>query len=91
MLLPVILLSISLSLDAFFVGLSYGIRQIGIPIFSKMILFCISFGCAFVSITAGSSMAGWVPESWSRAIGAGILLLMGFFFNHQRAQTSGGR
>lgn len=73
----IILLAISLSLDAFGVGLSYGIRKIKIPIFSKVIICFFSIFYAGIALIGGKSLATFLPQNISKIIGITILFVMG--------------
>jgi putative sporulation protein YtaF len=73
----VVLLAVSLSLDAFGVGLSYGVRKIKIPIFSKIIICFFSIFYAGISLICGKYLASFLPQNISKVIGITILLVMG--------------
>ena len=54
MLINLLLLAITLSLDSLGVGITYGIRDIKIATSSKIILFFLSFIIILISLTIGS-------------------------------------
>ncbi len=72
-----ILLIISLNIDAAFVGLSYGIRRIKVPISSIAILTCISVCCFFASFSAGQALGKLLPSEYAKLIGCFILFAIG--------------
>lgn len=73
----IILLAISLSLDAFGVGLSYGVRKIKIPMLSKIIICFFSIFYAGIALIGGKSLALFLPQNISKIIGITILFVMG--------------
>ncbi|AUG58744.1 sporulation membrane protein YtaF [Acetivibrio saccincola] len=73
----VVLLAISLSLDAFGVGLSYGVRKIKIPILSKIIICFFSIFYAGIALIGGKYLASFLPQNISKIIGITILFGMG--------------
>ncbi|TYQ15330.1 UNVERIFIED_CONTAM: putative sporulation protein YtaF [Acetivibrio alkalicellulosi] len=79
MFLPIIILAVSLSLDAFGVGMSYGIRKIKIPFFSKIIICFFSILYAGIALAGGKSLSLILPPYISKLIGISILLIMGLW------------
>ncbi|MDQ2087519.1 sporulation membrane protein YtaF [Herbivorax sp. ANBcel31] len=77
MFFTIILLAVSLNLDAFGVGLSYGIRKIKIPMFSRIIICMFSVFYAGIALVGGKSLATFLPENISKIIGVSILFVMG--------------
>lgn len=77
MIFPVIIMAFSLSLDAFGVGMVYGLRKIGIQLTAKLIICFFSVFYSSLSLIAGKSISGFLPVSVSRLIGIIILLFMG--------------
>ena len=53
MLLNVILLSISSSIDSFGIGITYGLRKLKIGILSKIILFTVSIITTYIAVLIG--------------------------------------
>ena len=79
MFLSVLLLCVSLNLDALCVGLTYGVRKIRIPCLSKIILFVLSAFFSMVAIFCGRWLLLYFPPLIAKLIGALILLLLGLF------------
>ncbi|HHX18318.1 MAG TPA: sporulation membrane protein YtaF [Clostridium sp.] len=77
MVFSVILLAFSLSLDAFGVGLSYGVRKIKIPMFSKIIICFFSIFYAGIALIGGKYLASFLPQNISKIVGITILFVMG--------------
>ncbi|NLY74067.1 MAG: sporulation membrane protein YtaF [Firmicutes bacterium] len=76
---PIFLLAISLSMDAFSAGLVYGLRQIKIPLSSKLLIVMFSVIYTGVALLAGKSLSGFVPFQVSKKLGASILVMMGIW------------
>lgn len=72
-------LAISLSLDALGVGLAYGLKQIRIPLISKLVICIFSIIYSGASLIAGSLLSNILPPYLSKLIGVSILSLMGIW------------
>ncbi len=79
MILGVILLAVSLSMDSFGIGISYGIRDIKISIRAKIIMCFISIVFTSISMLLGNILTNVMPGNLSKFIGAGMLILFGLF------------
>ncbi|SHM39233.1 putative sporulation protein YtaF [Caldanaerovirga acetigignens] len=71
-------LSIAVSVDSFFAGLTYGLRGIRIPILSQFIIAFSTSAAFFLSMTMGCIIERVVPFDLSRYAGSAILILLGF-------------
>lgn len=79
MIYSIAILSISLSLDAFGVGLSYGIKKTKVPFVSKGIICLLSIIYAAVALVFGKWLYTFIPPSISKWIGVLILGIMGLW------------
>ena len=79
MILGVILLAVSLSMDSFGIGISYGIRSIKISVKAKIIMCFISIVFTSISMLLGNILTNIIPYNLSKFIGAGMLILFGLF------------
>ncbi len=77
MILNILILGITLSIDAVFVGLSYGIRGTKIPLKSQLIMCMFSFVLSAVSVTAGTALISVLPVFAEKLIGSVILFFIG--------------
>ena len=77
LLLHAILLALSLSIDGFGLGVSYGIREIKIPIFAKCIIFLIALVFSFFSVFVGVQLSTVLNPEILKFLGVGILILLG--------------
>ena len=77
MLFSILLLAISLSMDAFGAGLIYGLRQIKIPITSKLLITMFSVIYTSAALFVRKSLSKVVPFSVSKKLGVSILIMMG--------------
>ncbi|MCX7748648.1 MAG: sporulation membrane protein YtaF [Clostridia bacterium] len=79
MILSIILLATSLSIDALGVGISYGLREIKIPLIPKIIICIFSIIYSVFALFIGSSLSSVLTPFSSKMIGISILLLMGIW------------
>ena len=77
--LNIILLAISLSIDAFGIGISYSIRRVSIPIFSKIIISVISIIMTGISFVIGNTILLFVNENVAKFIGCFMLVILGIW------------
>lgn len=77
------ILAISSSIDAFGIGITYGIKNTKISYISKVVLFAISFVISIISIWFGDMIKNIFSDSIIRFIGSSILILMGIFICFQ--------
>ncbi|MDQ5983998.1 MAG: putative sporulation protein YtaF [Eubacteriales bacterium SKADARSKE-1] len=81
--LGIILLSISLSMDALGIGISYSIRKIKIPFLAKIIVSVISVIFTAAAIFLGSMILLVVDPTVAKFIGCVMLILLGAFTIYQ--------
>lgn len=84
--LLVILLAISLSIDALGIGLSYGIRNISIPFFTKLILLLENIFFMSIFILLGNHIKLLFSTKTANTLGIILLLFMGIWFCYQSVQ-----
>ena len=75
----ILLLAVSLSLDALVIGISYGFRKIFVPTSSKLIIAIISFIITGLSIVLGSAILLIVPNIVAKILGPAMLFIFGLF------------
>lgn len=73
------ILATSLSLDAFGVGIVYGMRRIKIPFISKLAICFFSVVYAASALAVGKSLYNVLSPEVSKIIGVAILVIMGFW------------
>ncbi|PZD96017.1 sporulation membrane protein YtaF [Paenibacillus sambharensis] len=76
-LLSLLLLALAVSLDGFGVGITYGLRQIRIPVFSVAIIVICSGLVIWVSMLAGGWLTALLSPAFANYMGAGILIAIG--------------
>lgn len=76
-LLSLILLSISLSIDALGIGIAYSIRKIKICIKSRIIISSISLAVTYIAIVFGNFILQIINKSIAKFIGLVMLLIYG--------------
>lgn len=77
MIISVIILCITLSIDALFAGFSYGLEGTKIPLGSKLVICAFSVIYSAVALYLGSVAAGLFSALAGKIIGAVILALIG--------------
>ena len=77
MLLHVILLSISSSIDSFGIGITYGLRKLKIGILSKLILFIVSIITTYIAVLIGKKINCLLSPLITKLLGAFILIFIG--------------
>lgn len=75
----VILLAISLSVDALGIGLSYRLRNIKIIPMSKLVICMVSTIVMWVSVVIGDILLKYIPIGMSKAIGCLMLFILGLW------------
>ncbi len=83
MLLSLLILALSVSIDSFGIGITYGIRNTKIYRTAKMILFVISILITSISIQIGGVLNEILSENFTKWIGACFLVLMGLWIISQ--------
>ena len=79
----VLLVAISLSIDALGIGLSYGVRNIVTPFFTKCILFLETMFFMGLFLWIGNHMTFFFSAKTANNIGIVLLFLMGLFLCYQ--------
>lgn len=75
-----LILAISSSIDSLGIGITYGIKNIKITFFSKIILFSVSIIISFLSIFSGYFLNDFLPIYFTSFLGGIILIIIGFTF-----------
>ncbi len=83
MIISVILLSISLSIDSLGIGTSYGLRDITLSKTAKIIISIQSILITGFALLAGRAAANIFPESIAKNIGIIMLIFMGILIIYQ--------
>lgn len=81
--MSLILIAISLSIDAFGIGIAYGIRDIKIPWPAKAVISFFTMIFTLVSVVFGRWAASLLPPAAAAAIGAFILFGIGIWMLRQ--------
>lgn len=83
MLLTCLLLALSVSIDSFGIGITYGLRNTKISIISKILLFIISIFFTTFSIFLGTILIDILPKNYVKLIGSILLFCIGLWIIHQ--------
>lgn len=87
MFITYLVLALSVSIDSFGIGITYGIRNTKIFRTAKVILFAISILITTLSIHLGTFLSNMFSESFTKWIGACFLILMGLWIIYQALNT----
>ncbi len=79
MIFSLIVLAISLSIDALGVGLVYGLKKVRIPLSSKLVICLFSIIYAGLAIVVGKAFSYILPPIFAKILGITILSLMGIW------------
>ena len=79
MLFYILILAVSVNLDAFGVGMVYGIKNTKIPLVSKLIICFMSVLYASMALLIGKSLYSVLPPFLPTLIGVLILIVMGIW------------
>lgn len=79
MIFSILILAVSLSLDALGVGIVYGLRKISIPFKSKMVICFFSIAYSGIALIIGNSLSNILSPAVSKFLGVSILGLMGIW------------
>lgn len=75
-----LIFAFSVNLDAFLVGMSYGIRKIHITIPQNLMISLISFAGTFLSLFLGQQFVIFLPSFLTEYLGTAILSFLGLFY-----------
>jgi len=78
-----ILVALALNMDAFGVGIAYGMRRIRLPFVSLLLVCLISMAAISISMAAGHLISRLVPSVVSHYLGGGILVFIGVWVLYQ--------
>jgi putative Mn2+ efflux pump MntP len=79
MLFSYIFLAISVSIDSFGIGITYGIKKTYIYAISKIIMFVISFIVTFIAVHLGAILSKYISSGFANFISSAVLVFMGFW------------
>lgn len=88
MLINSLILALSSSIDSLGIGITYGIKNTKITVYSQIILFIISVFVTTISIMLGSVLKSFLSDIISKIIGSGILILIGIIIIFQTKDKS---
>jgi len=74
-----IFLAFSLSIDAFGIGISYGVRRIALPKLSALFLAIETFSIMQIFVWIGHQMSSLLPSHLGELLASAFLLLFGFW------------
>ena len=83
MLLNILLLSISSSIDSFGIGITYGLRKLKICKFAKLILFILSITITYIAVIIGKNLSLLLSPIVTKLLGAFILISIGIIIMFQ--------
>ena len=88
MLLTIILLALSVSVDAFGIGITYGIKKTVIPISTKVVIFIVSFILVSISVIFGYLILKLLPKDIIDLLSSLILFCMGLMIIYKASDLN---
>lgn len=85
-----LILSVTLSIDAFGIGIAYAVKSIGIPIKAKLMIGMLSAGILWLSALTGELMARFLPEWCIKYLGVLIICIIGIIFIRNSLKNNTG-
>lgn len=76
-------LTIAISLDGFFVGITYGMRKIKVGILPLCIISITSGLMIMLTMAVGNTIVNWISPRLAEILGALILIAVGIFISYQ--------
>lgn len=89
-LLSYILFALALNLDSFGVGVSYGARQIKVPLLSLSIISLISMAAISISMLGGQILLSFIPVYLAHRFGGILLMIIGLWVLYQTRRSGQG-
>ncbi|WP_312114609.1 manganese efflux pump [Brevibacillus reuszeri] len=77
--LSLLLVSLAISMDSVSVGLTYGLRNMRMPLLSLIVVSGCSFAVVYGVMLVGSSLTSWLTPEIGKHVGAAVLIIMGLF------------
>ncbi|HWP97722.1 MAG TPA: sporulation membrane protein YtaF [Syntrophomonadaceae bacterium] len=75
----ILLVGLALSMDGFMVGIAYGIKKIGLPLVSLLVITLASVSVVSISMIFGKGLALVIPPVFALHIGAFLLIGLGLY------------
>lgn len=75
-----VIISISLSIDALGIGIAYQMNKVKITLLAKIIIGCMSSIVMYLSLSIGNYIAAQMPSDVAKIIGVSLLTLIGLMF-----------
>lgn len=79
MLLSWLIFALALSLDAYGIGIAYGMRQIRVTLCAQVVLFCLSFLVTGGALILGQTVESFLPGTFSSHLGPCLLVGLGVY------------
>ncbi|WP_343210549.1 manganese efflux pump [Anaerolentibacter hominis] len=80
LLLQMVLFSFSVSIDAFGIGMSYGVRGIRVPLPEKLAIGLVSWGVMWAALKTGLFLTGTLSGQIVKGLGSLVLVGMGIYY-----------
>jgi len=80
LILDALLFSLSFNLDNIVVGTAYGIKKIKIGVFANLIIAIVTSVGTYLSMSAGTYISKFLPDSSANIVGALAVGLLGLYF-----------
>ena len=88
MLITIILLALSVSIDSFGIGITYGLRKTSLSTSAKFILFLVSFAFVSLAVLFGYFLLSIFSKNVIKIFSVLLLLIMGFLIIYESMNNS---
>ncbi len=83
-----LIFAFSVNIDAFLVGMSYGIRKIHVTVLQNLLISLISFAGTLLSLLLGRRLLSFLPDFASAYAGSIILFGLGLYYLYKSLTAS---
>ena len=84
-----LIFAFSVNIDAFLVGMSYGIRKIHVTFLQNLLISLISFAGTLLSLLLGRRLLSFLPDFAAACAGSIILFALGLYYLYKSLTVSG--
>ncbi|MBV8884827.1 MAG: sporulation membrane protein YtaF [Chroococcidiopsidaceae cyanobacterium CP_BM_RX_35] len=74
-----VLLAVSSNVDAFAVGIAYGVKKVRIALLANLLIAIVSGLGTFTSMEAGELVSNFLPNALANALGSAVLIAIGIW------------
>ncbi|MHA6260126.1 manganese efflux pump [Sporosarcina sp. CAU 1771] len=77
--ITIIFLGVAANLDNLGIGLAYGVKKTRIPLYSNLVIACVSMIVTFIAVLAGSTIIEYVSPRTANIVGSLLICFIGLW------------